>query len=212
MRSMVVVAVALTLLVGCDDTHSDALTSERSVSERLKSGDTTVCADPEVQATLLAVIGGREQVQKIYDAEAELPTFSAVNAVGLNKDISEVRCKANISVPDVSGLQSLIALNAGRDLSNVPIAWNVRPALDEDGSYVVEVVGQENAGAVALIKMYAELVLQKREAIRNTPPQQYQQGPRQSTTTNELDQNAASVEQMSNNEDEEPQAVSNDAM
>lgn len=123
MRVMFWAAGMALLLASCDAPTGDT----RGITERLAAGDATVCADKEVQQTALSIIVHplyREELNELFK-RGETIKFSAVSATAMNMDIKEVSCSANIEV--TSGGQ------------NLPIEWEVRPSLDGDNSFIVEV-------------------------------------------------------------------------
>ena len=108
------------LLAACDGT---AGIGAGSIEDRLRAGDATICADKDVQQTLLSVIAGEETFKKFADKGGSVPPFTVVSATGMNKDIAEVTCSGKAKVGD--------ELDA-------PLEWKVRPALDAGGGFIVE--------------------------------------------------------------------------
>jgi hypothetical protein len=142
---LILSAALITMLSACDAVPSNELAdSGPSILERLRSGDTTVCADPEVQTTMMAVAAGGDMLEKFLALKRELPRISAVSATDINDKIAEVSCSGNVDVPEVGLLLSAMSGS---------IAWKVRPALDQDG-YIVEIPAAGLTETVSAFRRY----------------------------------------------------------
>jgi hypothetical protein len=86
---------------------------------RLKSGDTSVCAD-EGTIAAIPVIVDPEVYDRFVESGGKVPRAWAVSATGVNKDIAEVRCEASF---DSAGV----------------IQFTIRPSLDEPGGTIITV-------------------------------------------------------------------------
>lgn len=97
------------------------------MTSRLKSGDTTVCAEEKVQEAFLMVLIGQDIFKKYLASGNEVPPFTAVSATAVNKSIGEVSCSAKVDM--ASGFMGV---------KSAEVAYSVRPSLDQGGDYVVE--------------------------------------------------------------------------
>ena len=97
---------------------------------RLRAGDTSVCADPEVLQTFAALLIGESNYDSFVKNGHELTPLKAVTATGMNKDIGEITCAGNY---DFGGPNLLMG---GK--SNARVSFTLRPSVDEQGNYVVE--------------------------------------------------------------------------
>lgn len=100
----------------------------------LNSGDPTVCAVPEVQELALNI--AEPEYEKFKAEGGEPISFQAISATDVNKDINEVTCSANLMAYAGDLLQ-------GVEIRSAPINYKIRPALDVNGTYLVEIVPAE---------------------------------------------------------------------
>jgi hypothetical protein len=114
MKRVTISAAAIGLLV-----PSNAAVGTPDQVARLKSGDTSVCADKGILSTI-AVIVHPAAYNKFVESGNRLPVLEAVSASGVNKDIGEVSCDA-------------IFPPTGR------IQFTVRPSLDEPGGLIIDI-------------------------------------------------------------------------
>jgi hypothetical protein len=97
-----------------------AIASDRGdVTARLMSGDTSVCADTGTDAAVPLIINP-DAYNKIVANGEKLPTAWGVSAIGVNRDIGEVRCEATYGSAGV-------------------IQFTIRPSLDHVGSALITV-------------------------------------------------------------------------
>ena len=135
MRTMVLLSAtaAFAALASCD-----AVTEQADIATRLKQGDTSVCADRDVQETFAKVVAGGDKTYEKFLASGEkLPPLKVVNATGVNKDIGEVSCSGNFTV----NAPFFGPVDARVD-------FKVRPALDEGGGFIVEARKDEPGNSV----------------------------------------------------------------
>lgn len=95
----------------------------------LQANDPKVCAVSDVQRTALNLLS--ESYQSYLDAGGQPIEFKAINSTGINADIHEIACSANISFGPTTFL--------GVDVpaATLPIIYTVRPSLSDDSDFVV---------------------------------------------------------------------------
>lgn len=131
MKAWVIIGGAAIALAGCSGGSS-----EKSVKEMLQANDPMVCASSDVQrSALIAIYGG---YREFITGGGKPLAFEAVNSIGLNKDIHEVSCSANVSFPPM--------LLGGASIPEVvvPITYAVRPTLGDDSEFIVNAASTTN--------------------------------------------------------------------
>jgi len=144
-RSLIL-ATVLTLGAACSEIDGEL--SDGAIADRLREGDTTICVSERVQRLALGSISewAFEQIELI---SANIP-FETVSASGVDREIDEITCNANITLDD----------------DTFSIAWKVRPALDADGV----VVGTPNVREVREALENEVVALQGEYSASNPSP------------------------------------------
>lgn len=111
---MLIAIAAALLLPGCEDRPS-------SVADMLAQNEPQVCTQAEVQKAVVRTIAS--QLYPEFERSGGKIEFVDVNATGVNKEISEVSCAANLMT----------------ERSRLPVKWSIRPALGDGGTFIVEI-------------------------------------------------------------------------
>jgi hypothetical protein len=175
-----IAVVSAIMLVGCQGSDHSGNSTDESMSDmatRLKSGDTSVCVDPDVQQTFAKVLVGDSIYKDFLSSGGKVPPLIAVTATSVTKDIGEVSCAGNFDFP----VGSWFGKTSAR------VDFKVRPALDQPDSYVVET---SSGGQNALLTSYLTLYRRDHNEQSQTPA-----GGQGSAATN--DQQESSEEQPS---------------
>ena len=136
-------------LAACSGANGDEIDSTRQM---LEADDPKVCADTDVQNTALALVNN-EYMTYLEDGGQRL-RFEAVSATGIDKDIHQVSCSANVRMQAPH-----VRFDAIRQ-----IAYLVRPALDDEDGYILEVERDNELGFTlsSVISQYEEMQSERR--------------------------------------------------
>lgn len=161
-----VCAILLTLgVTGCSGGHKSDFGGQGGnnsssdqpadgIVPRLKEGDVTVCADRNVQRAGLKTFVNASTLDQFLEHGGRL-VFDTISASGMNKDISEVTCSANLNY------------NGGHN----PIQYKVRPIVDQSGGFVVETTFPDTSN----LNKYIEIVEEDRASQQAGSPAEMRQ-------------------------------------
>jgi len=165
---MRILLIALLVLTACD---ASTEAQHGDIRGMLRDGDTRVCVDSDVQlqvtdllrkaagANVLTLVSD-EDFKKFVDGGKRIE-FQAVSATGMNKDISEVSCSGNVK----------------GEMGESSVEWKVRPQLDNEAGFIVELPEQPDRGTALAV------VLAIRKALKNEEPKSTEQPPEAQATT-----------------------------
>lgn len=134
MRISLIVS-ALLALTGCS-----VAPTEDDISAMLQANDPKVCASSEVKRTALTAID--EEYRLYIENGGEDLEVKSISSTGIDTDIHEIKCSANISFKDTK-LPMMDA--SARDFT---FTYAVRPSLSDDAEYIVSVQADD------LLQMY----------------------------------------------------------
>ncbi len=160
-----------------------------SIVDRLKNGDTGVCADPDVEATWINIMAGDANYKQFQATGIKIPPLTAVSATGVKKDIGEISCAGNFDGgPGFLG-----------GPTDARAEFTVRPSVDQPGGYVVEANG---LGREAVTSWVIGRIVSAHKSDKQAPPP-----PAQTDTTTD----ANAVGPLPDTPDPNPQESSSDS-
>ena len=190
---------AALLLAACDASTKSNDPSQVSVREMLQSGDTRVCVNPDVQLQLVDLLrkaAGANVFTMISDDDfkkfvesGQKVEFQAVSATGVNKDISEISCSGNVQ----------------GDLGDSNVDWKVRPQLDNDNGFIVELPEQRDNGAPLAVVMAIRNALKAKSSEQPEPTQRGEELTNDVRTDGSADASTDDYANMQMNADEYPE-------
>jgi hypothetical protein len=124
LMKMFLMASAFLALVACTSEPN-----QNNAKAMLQANDPKVCAANDVQRTALSLLS--ESYQSYLDTGGKPIEFKAVNSTGINADIHEIACSANVSFGPTT------FLGANVPAATLPIIYTVRPSLSQDSDFVV---------------------------------------------------------------------------